>query len=266
MKTLAIAFVLAVAATAHADPMSSEARAYFDRGTADYETGDYAAAITELQAGRRIDPHPGFLYALGQAYRKQGDCTHAVAHYLAFLDTHPPQSTRRFVRANITRCAASATTTTTRATEPPPPPTEQPQIEPPPVVDAPPPAVVPPRLPPPAPRPPDAQAARHFYDDVPGDLLAAGGLVGLGVGMTYLVLGEGDARAANSAPSLVKLQQLASQSSRERAIGEVGAIAGGALGVAAIVRYVIVARRAPVPLVSIAVGPSGVAAVWSGRF
>lgn len=242
MRYVLVLAVLAGVAQADPAPMSAEARAHFDRGTAYYETGDFAAAITELEAGRQLDPNPDFLYALGQAYRKQGDCTHAVESYLAFLATHPPDAEATRARENIKRCSPEPAEP---VAAPPPPPIVH-RAEPPPVVH----------------REPDERAP--FYTDVPGGVLAAGGLLGLGAGVTYFVLGERDARAANSAPTLARLQQLADSSDRDRTIGTVCTIAGGALAVGAVVRYVMVGRRAS----GVAVVPhaSGASVVWSGRF
>ncbi len=236
--------IVVLAGVAHADPMSPEARAHLERGTAAYQAGDYALAISELEAGVAIDADPAFLYALGQAYRKNGDCAHAVERYLAFLATHPPEADAAHARANITAC--------------PTPKHEEPVAPPAPPSPPPPPPVVVHRDPP---RPPPERAP--FYRDVPGDLLAGGGLVGLGAGVTYFVLGERDASAANSAPTLAKLQQLSAASDRERTIGTFATIAGGALAVGAVVRYVMVARE---PAVSLHVTSTSASAVWSGRF
>jgi hypothetical protein len=105
---------------------------------------------------------------------------------------------------------------------------------------------------------------RPFYTDPAGDLLAGGGLAGLGAGVTYLVLGERDARAANEAPTIARLQQLSASAGRERAIGAIFTIAGGAFTAGAIVRYWFVSRRDPA--VTIAVTPGSISAVWSRSF
>src|ERR1051326_6795982 len=125
MRHVVIFAIVVAAASVHADPamMSGEARAHFDRGRELYDAGSYADAIAELSAGRELDPHPDFLYALAQAYRKLGDCAHAVAHYNAFLATHPPDAEAARVRANIARCPVIAPTVTT------PPPSEREQRE-----------------------------------------------------------------------------------------------------------------------------------------
>jgi tetratricopeptide (TPR) repeat protein len=246
MKYLALAIVLAVASRAYADPpaMSPEARTHLQRGIAYGDTNDYAAAIAELKAGQKIEAHPIFLYALGQTYRKQGDCAHAVESYLAFLATRPDNDLANAARKHIAECPAG------RPAEP--------AVTPP--APAPPP---PPHAAQPAEREPDRVPEAHFYADVPGDVLAAGGALGLGLGITYFVLGDRDARGANVATTLARRQAFAARSDRERTIGTISTIAGGALVVGAVVRYVMVAGRKSEPAVSVTVTPSAVMAGWS---
>jgi tetratricopeptide (TPR) repeat protein len=246
MKALVI--VLVLAASAHAEPMSAEARAHFDRGRALYDAGSYAEAIAELTAGRELDPNPDFFYALGQAYRKLGDCAHAVENYRAFLATRPPEAEAERVEANLARCPILPTPT-------PAPPTPTPT-----------PAPTPTPMPVPMPMPmpaADSSLRRPFYRDVVGGVLAAGALAGTGTGGTLLILGERDARAANAAPALARFQQLSATARRERTIGAISIVAGGALAAGAVVRYIMAARRDPA--VSIALTHDSIAVVWSGR-
>jgi tetratricopeptide (TPR) repeat protein len=232
MKLVAIVIALA-AATAHADPMSTKARVHFDRGLKLYNAGAYADAIAELTAGRELDGHPDFLYALGQAYRKLGDCAHAVEHLRAFLATQPPDSEAVAARANIARCPLPA-------------PSEPAQERP----------IARPRV--------AAPPRRPFYADTAGDMLAVGGIAGVGVGVTYLVLGERDARAANTAPTIARLEQLSANAGRERTIGALCTVAGGGFTAGAIVRYVLASRRDPG--LAIAVAPGSISIAWSGSW
>jgi tetratricopeptide (TPR) repeat protein len=263
MRFVAIILVLAASA-AHADrsrdPMKRAAREHFDRGRTLYQGGDYAEAVGELELGRKLDPHPDFQYALGQAYRKLGDCKRAVEHYVAFLETDPPQSEAALVKKKIARC-----------------PTE---TEPKPAVT---PVEAPTELTPPAPAPPTAlteeprvpiaitrseRPAPAWYTDAPGGVLAGAGLGGLAVGVTYLVLADRDIAAANAAKPIARLHELAASGHHERTIGVIGMVAGGALAVAAAVRYYMVARdrRSPKHSMSVAADRTGVFAVWTGQF
>ena len=231
----AVVILLALAASASAEPMGADARAHFDRGRALYDAGQYSEAIAELTAGRAIDPNADFEYALGQAYRKLGDCEHAVAHYRAFLASQPPEAEAERVEANLARCPLVAPL--------PPAPTPTPTPTPTPRVDSPP--------------------RRGFYRDVVGGTLAAGGLVGIGTGVTLLFLGEHNARASYAAPTLARLQQLSASARRDRTIGAISVVAGGALAAGAVVRYIMAARRDPA--VSVTVTHDSIAVVWSGR-
>lgn len=110
---LVVATVLALGGVAGAQ--KGDARSHLVHGDQLYRDGQYAEAIDELKAGFAIEPLPDFLYALGQAERKRGDCRAAIAYYQRFLDTKP--SSQRAVAAlmQIDRCkeemaAAPATT------------------------------------------------------------------------------------------------------------------------------------------------------------
>jgi tetratricopeptide (TPR) repeat protein len=252
MRLVAFAIML-VAGSAHAQPMmSAEARVHFDRGRALYDAGSYDEAIVELTAGHDLDPNPDFLYALGQAYRKLGDCAHAVASYRAFLATQPPEGEAAKVRANIARCPVTPPSVTSAPS--PSEPVQIPERTP----------ATPSRTDAPRSRTDEPAHRRPFYTDTTGDLLAAGGLAGLGVGVTYLVLGDRDTRAANAAPTIARLQELSATAGHERTIGVICTIAGGAFTAGAIVRYVMASRRDPG--LSIALTPGSVSVVWSGRF
>jgi tetratricopeptide (TPR) repeat protein len=254
---LAAIIVVLVASAAHADPapdrMKREAREHFDRATTLYESGDFAGAIGELELGRHIEPHPHFQYALGQAYRKLGDCKHAVQYYRAFLATLPSESWAAKVQTNITRCEAEADATPRPSVTPPTPPIAAPPA----ATDDPPIAI--------------ERSERHasaWYKDVPGGVLASAGLGGLAVGVTYLALANRDISAANTAKPISRFHELAAAGQRERTVGTVFTIAGGALAVGATVRYFLVARdrKPPDHVVSIAVDQTGAFAVWTGKF
>src|SRR5690242_15602139 len=95
MTRTLLVLILLSAAPARGEPpsaasMSPEARGRLDRGLRYYATQEYAKAIEEFKAGYQIEPRPQFLYALGQAQRLSGDCSHALDAYRAFLRSGPP--------------------------------------------------------------------------------------------------------------------------------------------------------------------------------
>jgi len=138
LAAAALAFVVVVvagAAAAWARPSKSGAE-HLVRGSRLYNEGRYDEAIAELQAGYAIDPRPDFLYALGQAERKRGDCKAAVAWYERYVATGPSSQRTVATLVQIDRCKqelASATPSTT-TTAPPAPPTP---VEPPPAPERP---------------------------------------------------------------------------------------------------------------------------------
>jgi hypothetical protein len=99
----AILLLLVFAHAAHAVPRRGPSE-HFARGNELYGAGRYADAIQELEAGYAQDPRPEFLYALGQAERKLGNCGAALARYQAYLDTNPAPQRRDATQMQIDRC------------------------------------------------------------------------------------------------------------------------------------------------------------------
>jgi len=129
--TLAAAVLLAGAAAAWAQPPKS-ATEHLVRGSRLYDGGHYDEAVVELKAGYAIDPRPEFLYALGQAERKRGDCKAAIAWYQRYIDTGPSSQRTVATLVQIDRCkqelatAAPTTPPPPRALAEPPPPAGEP--------------------------------------------------------------------------------------------------------------------------------------------
>jgi len=98
--------LVALATTASADTVRPAAAPYLERGLRLYATQQYADAIGEYEAGYQIDPHPDFLYAIGQAQRLRGDCKSATEAYRAYLRTDPPTAEAARTNEQIARCAA----------------------------------------------------------------------------------------------------------------------------------------------------------------
>jgi tetratricopeptide (TPR) repeat protein len=107
LTALAFALALATAAPiAHADDgpaagpvpdvaasaVGPSADAWLRIGLERYERGNLVGAIEAFERGYQREARPMFLFALGQAHRKRGDCDRARAMYDAFLATHPPEA------------------------------------------------------------------------------------------------------------------------------------------------------------------------------
>lgn len=106
-----------------ASALGPSADAWLRIGLERYERGNLVGAIEAFERGYQREARPMFLFALGQAHRKRGDCDRARAMYDAFLATHPP------------RAQADAAVEQREMCEPPPP---TPETTPPPSSTAPP--------------------------------------------------------------------------------------------------------------------------------
>jgi tetratricopeptide (TPR) repeat protein len=124
-RYVAVALMLTLAGRAAADTPTADAvaaaEAHHRRGSMLFDLGDYAAAITEFQAGFVLTNAPGFLYNLGQAYRLAGDCERAERAYRAYLDA-APVANRSLIESRIDEMAACRARHAEPVPAPPPPP------------------------------------------------------------------------------------------------------------------------------------------------
>ena len=216
--------------------MSPEARQHLDTAERLFLVQDYARAIEEIQAGYALDPHPDFLYALGQAERLRGNCAAAVRAYRAFLQTSPPEAETARAQANLARCAEQMARER-------PPPAAAPRV-----------AAAPAA---PAPSPPT------WRSDWWGHALGLTALAGVGAGATCWFVSNARARDANAAPSLGEYQRQRDASIDFRVASVTAIGVGTAFAVAALVRY---APRSPAaaPSPAVTVMPVGGGALLAG--
>jgi tetratricopeptide (TPR) repeat protein len=210
--------------------VSPAAADHLARGLKLYEHDQFDEAIAELRAGYAIDPHPDFLYALGQAERKRGDCKRAVEYYESCLAFLRDPAAARAVQVQIERCRAQ-------------------DVTPPPVTPLPPP-VLPPATPPPATPPPVVTAPRpviithSWYRDPAGGVLVGTGVAALAAGGA--LVGIAHARGDDAANGY---QQYAdARNAPALWTGGIVTIAvGGALVLAGVLRYGLHARHKTAP-------------------
>ncbi len=91
-----------------------------------YERGNLVGAIDAFERGYQRQQLPMFLFALGQAHRKRGDCARARAMYDAFLATAPATAQADAARQQRELCEPQASIATAAAASPPPRPTPGP--------------------------------------------------------------------------------------------------------------------------------------------
>jgi hypothetical protein len=200
-RALAVAVAVALVVVASAAPAraqsagrAAEARRHLDKGNRLYLEGRYDDAIVELQAGYALEQRPDFLYALGQAERKRGDCKAAIRYYQAFVDTGQSPQRTVAVLVQIDRCKQelAAAPATPQASQSPPAAAEPPSQSPsqssssppdaaPPIAESPAPVAA--AAPPPQPSSSGKLYKRWWLWTIVG-VAAAGAAVGLGVGLT----------------------------------------------------------------------------------
>lgn len=252
MKTLVLLTALATLGPARS-PAARQAEEAFEAG--DYETAAKAAA--EAYAA---DGDPVFLYVRAQAERFGGDCESALVHYREFIDAVPPGPATEAALDNIAECEQAMA-----QTPEPPPPAESTQdpggpgptpagtldagepvvpADPEPVVD-------------------DEPRARPWYRDPWGGTLVGVGAVAIGVGGALYGVARADARAAGEANDVGTYGDRIDRAYTLSRVGPAVLGVGGALVIAGVVRWAMLARRgrssdAP----KVALGRGGIVMRW----
>jgi tetratricopeptide (TPR) repeat protein len=234
------------------DPDKKEsAGRHLRAGTAAFDAGDYPLAITELRASYDDDPQPSLLYALGQAYRSNGDCTQALEAYRSYLETKPSQRQTDATNDNIARCQSAAVAAPTPTPSAPPAAGESPETAPPPAEKAPSTVSLTATT--------DEPAHKTWYEDVPGDVLLGTGIAAAAVGTVLFVSGRSKTSSADDAHGDAAFganRGDADSGLSEQRIGLVVLGAGGAFIVGGIVRYLTMDTGKPSDSASLQFAPT----------
>jgi tetratricopeptide (TPR) repeat protein len=118
------------------DPDRTVARRYFERGAADYERGDYQAALHAFAIALELSPSPALHYNIARCADRLGEWARAADEYERYLPSAPEPERVGLVERIRTLRARQQTTTPTPTTTPPLP-LPKPTPIPPPVVRAP---------------------------------------------------------------------------------------------------------------------------------
>jgi hypothetical protein len=231
---------------------------------------EWGGAIKECKAAYLATADPRLLFTLAQVYRQSGDAANAV-HYFKLVLTDPNEHLDDTTRAGIQKLldeqeailaqkSAQQSPATQTTSHPVGHPASRPTpahpttaIRPP--SGPPPPPIPPPALPPPAP---------PFYDDVLGDALAAGAVLGLVSGGVLLALADGDLHSQPA--SLDDWHSTYSEFHTFRNIGIPTLIGGGLLAGAATVRWVLVSQPDGAQTTMAIGGPGLIGATIGGSF
>jgi hypothetical protein len=107
----ALAIVLALSSLASAAPTPEQrqaARDHYDRATAHYNLGEYAAAAGEFREAYKAVPEPVLLYDIAQAYRLADDKKQSLFFYQSYLRTEPPEAQKARVEKRIKELSGRA--------------------------------------------------------------------------------------------------------------------------------------------------------------
>jgi tetratricopeptide (TPR) repeat protein len=87
--SVAILFVTASLARAQTPSPKEQADAAAKQAEARFQSADYGGAVESFKAAYALDPDPGYLFDIAQAYRLAGDCTNAADYYRRLLAVVP---------------------------------------------------------------------------------------------------------------------------------------------------------------------------------
>jgi hypothetical protein len=251
MRAAAFVLALTIATFAGAELAAADcslalkdpaAHQHCDAGATAYAAGEFGTAASEFAAAYQLEPEPGLLFAWAQARRLGGSCPEALDLYHRYLDTKPNEAQTTATQGWIAECEKAAGITHVEPPPPPPPPHDDDHVVVPPPID-----------PPTGPEAPPAAASR--WRDPLGITLAAGGVIGLGVGGGFLYAAK---LAEDRDESVLEDQKAAwADADRRRTIGFIALGAGAALAVGAVIRF---ATHDPAPRgehTTVVIDPSG---------
>ncbi|HEY4176312.1 MAG TPA: hypothetical protein VGM90_05755 [Kofleriaceae bacterium] len=95
-----------VPAIAEAQTATDDAKVLLDKAGKAFQAGDFASALTSLQAAYDKDPQPDLLYAIAQTEQKLDKCGAAIGHYEQYLATSPSEGAAKDTREAIAVCKA----------------------------------------------------------------------------------------------------------------------------------------------------------------
>ncbi len=223
-----------------------------------FAEGNFTDAAKLIEKAYLIEPVPELLFPWAQAEREQGNCRAAIDLYNRMLEEIPEGPMADSARKNIARCEEEI------GPEEVVPVVEDPLDEDPfeeeeePEEEAPEPVTK---------KDDDEPKAKQWYKDPVGGVLSGLGIAGVGAGTALLIVATSNANAAPDAPTVVDYNDQSDQAVTQRNVGAGVLSVGGALLVAGIIRYVLVAKKDKAnATASVWTAPGSGGVVFSGRF
>lgn len=291
-RRLATIFATLVLATTPvlAAPKGKKAKAQFDKGVAAYTKGDYAGAAAALGKSYALEADAETLFAWAQTERKLDNCTKALDLYSKLLAMALPEENKDAVRVQIEECNAILSVDKPAKTEPKVEPKIEPRVEP--KTE---PKVEPKTEPKTAPATDTTtdtkvepttdgdgrlesnaasttspastgEGARAWWKDPVGGSLVGLGVVGVGVGIVFLVQGSSAQTDADNAMTYADHEAASDRAESRGRIGVISLIAGGALITGGVIWYATHKQKPADNTVSGWLAPSGGGLALSGRF
>jgi len=169
--------------------LAPAAKAKLDVGLVQYNAGHYEAAIVEFEEAYEIDPDPSLLFTWAQAERLADHCDAAVPRYRQFITSRPSTAAVDLANNGIALCDAASKGIT--------------------------PACV-------------AERPLPWYKNPVGGAVVAG-VVGLGVGIGFLVAASGNRDSADHAPTSDVFDNYLDRATTERRVGVTFLVVGAGL-------------------------------------
>ncbi len=221
-----------------------------------FSEGNFGEAARLIEKAYLIEPVPELLFPWAQAEREQGNCRAAIDLYGRLLEEIPEGRMADSARSNIALCEEEMPPEEAVVPMVEEDPLEEEYLEP-----------EPEAKPEPVTKTDKPPKVKEWYKDPAGGVLTGLGVVGVGAGAALLIVSNG---TANGAPDAASLEDYNSQSDTavtQRNAGAGVLSVGGALLVAGVIRYVLVAKKNKASATaSVWTAPGSGGLVLSGRF
>jgi len=221
-----------------------------------FSEGNFGEAARLIEKAYLIEPVPELLFPWAQAERELGNCRAAIDLYSRLLEEIPEGRMADSARKNMALCEEEMPAEEEFVPVAEDDPLEEEFTEPEPEPD-----------PVPVTKTDKQPKVKEWYKDPAGGVLTGLGVVGVGAGAALLIVASGNAKGASDAPSLADYNSQSDTALTQRNAGAGVLSVGGALLVAGVIRYVLVAKKNKASATaSVWTAPGSGGLVFSGRF